>query len=852
MEEILVSAATGALGPVLGKLATLAGDEYKRLKGIRGEIESLSRELTAIDVFLEKMSEEEPEDPQDKAWMKEVRELSYDAEDSLDDFMARVAARPRPSPGGCMGKVMGFVGRTKDRHRIAKAIEDLKIQAVEVSQRNARYNRPGPPAAAAAAVAAAPTEPRQVDPRALAIFEDASKLVGVEEPKEEVIQLLADEGESTQQQQPLKVVAIVGSGGLGKTTLANRVYQELKRGFDCHAFLSVSQNPDMVSVMSNILSQLDKKYSATAKEHLPQLITKVGEFLADKRYFIVVDDIWKVETWDVIKYAFPTTSYGSKIITTTRINVVAQSCRSSFIGHIYNMRPLDMTYSRQLFYGRLFNSEEKCPSYLKEISSQILEKCAGLPLAIIAIAGLLADKASKKDKWEQVMDSVGRALRNASVDVMVNVISLSYLDLPRHLKTCLLYLSIFPEDHTINKENLIRRWIGEGFIHKQAGYTAHESGEMCFNELINRSLIQPVEIDETFGHEVKSCRVHDTVHDFIVFKAIEENFVTIVGVPGVNPDPRIKVRRLSLQNGGEVPVGLVISSARSLHVFGRNAKIPSVSECRLLRVLDYEDCSQLSDDNLAGIGNLLHLKYLRFRCASALTKLPERVARIPHLEIDIDGYDRKMKIPAAIWQLQRLSVGDGYAAVPDEVAAMQGLQVLEELNVYNQSSVLLKGLGKLKSLRNLSIILNNYYAGDRWEEKQKEMVSSIAELSKASLETLHIQINEAADEIFEKDYWFPETNPPYGLRELVIDTGALSKVPTWMASLVSLEKLRFSVYGLSKEDVEILGGLPGLRHLRIQWVGDDDDEEGLEMEAAMVIAMEAHPNHPTLVWTFDE
>lgn len=135
--EMALSAATGALQPVLGKLATLAGDEYRRLKGIRDDIKSLSRELAAMDAFLQKMSEaeEEPDDPQDKVWMNEVRELSYDAKDNLDDFMARVTAGDGPDarPDRFMGKIKGLVGRTKARHPIAKAIEDLKRQAVEVS-----------------------------------------------------------------------------------------------------------------------------------------------------------------------------------------------------------------------------------------------------------------------------------------------------------------------------------------------------------------------------------------------------------------------------------------------------------------------------------------------------------------------------------------------------------------------------------------------------------------------------------------------------------------------------------------------------------------------------------------------
>jgi len=545
-----VSAATGALGPVLGKLGALLGDEYRRLRRIHTDINSLTLELKAIDAFLKNMSEEEDPNLQDKNWMKEVRELSYDIEDNLDEFMARIVAAKSAQPEGFVDKIKSWFKRLKARHEIAKNIEDLKKQAVEVSQRNARYRTK---AGASNSGAFNSINAQKVDRRALDIFKNASKLVGVGGPKREIIRLLAD-GESTQQQ--TKLVAIVGFGGLGKTTIANQVYQELKaKGqFKCCAFLSVSRNPTIFEVMSNIYGQLNKEYSP-GTQYLPTLITEILNFLENKRYLIVVDDIWKVDDWKCIQCALPTTSSGSKIITTTRINEVAESCCSEFGGRIYNIKPLSMVHSRQLLFTRLFNSKEKCPSDLEEISDQILGKCAGLPLAIIAISGVLANKTSKKDEWERVKDSIGRALRNSSNDTMMNIISLSYLDLPPYLRTCLLYLSIFPEDHIINKDNLIRRWIGEGFIPTRPGYTVHESGERCFNELINSSLIQPAEIDRAFGgNEVKSCRVHDTVHDFIVSKAVEENFVTIIGVPGVvNPDPPNKARRLSLQKNGEIP-----------------------------------------------------------------------------------------------------------------------------------------------------------------------------------------------------------------------------------------------------------------------------------------------------------
>ncbi|KAK1693065.1 hypothetical protein QYE76_009762 [Lolium multiflorum] len=115
-------------------------------------------------------------------------------------------------------------------------------------------------------------------------------------------------------------------------------------------------------------------------------------YLLCPEFFIVVDDIWSVAAWEIIKYAFPMMSGGSRIITTSRVKDVAHSCCSSFTGCVYNIKPLDMVHSRQLFHRRLLKSEEELPSNLKDVSDEILKKCDGLPLAIIAISGLLANR----------------------------------------------------------------------------------------------------------------------------------------------------------------------------------------------------------------------------------------------------------------------------------------------------------------------------------------------------------------------------------------------------------------------------------------------------------------------------
>ncbi|XP_037451132.1 disease resistance protein Pik-1-like [Triticum dicoccoides] len=279
MEAALVSVATGALKPVLGKLALLLGNEYRTFKAVRKEIKSLTHELAAMDAFLTKMSEVEDPDVQDKVWMNEVRELSYDIEDAIDDFMQSIGDKDE-KPDDFIEKIKNSLeklGKMKARRRISTEIQDLKKQIIEVGDRNARYK---------GREAFSKTSNATVDPRALAIFEHASKLVGIDEPKAELIKLLIDDGFGSTQQQP-KIVSIVGSGGMGKTTLANQVYQEIKGQFECQAFLSVSRSPNMMNVLRTILSEVSGQgYSNTEAGSEQILINKINDFLLDKRYML--------------------------------------------------------------------------------------------------------------------------------------------------------------------------------------------------------------------------------------------------------------------------------------------------------------------------------------------------------------------------------------------------------------------------------------------------------------------------------------------------------------------------------------------------------------------------------------
>lgn len=307
----------------------------------------------------------------------------------------------------------------------------------------------------------------------------------------------------------LKVVSIVGMAGSGKTTLAREVYGLVGAGFKCRASVSAGRSSDIAKVLTDMLSQVDIGYRRRGDTaDLTQLIGRLREHFKDKRYLVMIDDLWSIQIWGTIKCCFPENNLGSRIITTTRIEAVAKDG-----GHVYRTHLLEEADAETLFSRITFGSVGGCPPHLKDVSAQILRKCGGLPLAIVSVGAMLANKTHTKDEFGRY----GLEWQaNSQLEVMKQVIKLSYSDLPAHLKACLLYLSIFPENHEIEITRLVRRWIAEGFISEHRGTSTEEIARNYINDLIGRNLIQPTQLN----HDVtpRSCALHPVIHEFIVCK----------------------------------------------------------------------------------------------------------------------------------------------------------------------------------------------------------------------------------------------------------------------------------------------------------------------------------------------
>ena len=345
------------------------------------------------------------------------------------------------------------------------------------------------------------------------------------------------------------------------------------------------------------------------------------------RYIIVLDDIWDISVWKTMRCALPDNNGRYRIITTTRNVNVAEE-----VGGAYELKPLCLQDSRILLYKRIFHNEDKdkCPDeQLAEVSDRILKKCAGVPLAIIMIANLLGSRGMILE-WYELYNSVGTGLENnQDVRNMRNILSLRYYDMPSHLRTCFLYLSVFPEDYMINKVCLINMWIAEGFIQSgKQGQTLLEVGESYFNDLINRSMIQPM-------YDWYSGSIHDMGLDLICSLSNEENFVTILNGTE-NTSPSNTIRRLSLQNGKDnhstTWATKSLQQVRSVFVFPSALdSMPALDSFRVTRVLDLQGCNLSQSYSLKHIGKLFHLRFLGLR-GTGISQIPEEIGNMSSLQ----------------------------------------------------------------------------------------------------------------------------------------------------------------------------------------------------------------------------
>ncbi|KAL6839565.1 hypothetical protein ACP4OV_030504 [Aristida adscensionis] len=843
MEGAIFSLTEGAVRSLLCKLGCLLSHESWLIQGVRGELQYIKDELESMNAFLRTLTMSEGHDDQVRVWMKQVREIAYDAEDCIDEFIHHLG---EPSSMGFLRRLICLLGTLGHRRRIAIQLQELKARARDAGERRSRYGvvlpktvlRGGSPQLAKHASL-------HLDPQLHALFTEEAQMVGIDEPRDAVVSWLMEDDPR------LRVLAIVGFGGLGKTTLARMVCESpTVKGahFHCCPLFIVSQTFNIKTLFQHMIRELiqrpdkamviaggkhghfsDGNLERTERWEVAVLAERLRQYLQDKRYIMVLDDIWTISAWESIRFALPDNKMGSRVIVTTRNEDVAKICCSRPHDWIYKIQRLSDATSRELFFQRIFGSADKVPDdELEEVSNCILKKCGGMPLAIMSIGSLLASKTNRtKQEWQKVCDNLGSELEtNPTLEGAKQVLSLSYDDLPYHLKACFLYLSIFPENYVIRRGPLVRRWIAEGFVSQRHGLSMEQIAEGYFEEFVARSIVQSVKID--WNGKVRSCRVHDIMLEVIVSKSLEENFASFLCNNGSTLVSHDKIRRLSIHSGHKFvqKTSASVSHVRSFTLSASVEEVPCFfPQLHLLRVLDMQGCCCLSMNTMECISNFFQLKYLSLRKTN-VDKLPRRLGNLKHLEtLDIRATLIK-KLPAGANDLscmKHLLVGhkvhltrtasvkylkpcSGLEMAPGIIKNMAALQSLVHIVVKEQSLVL-REIGLLQKLRKLNVLFRHV------EMNWKAFVESLGKLA-SSLCSLSIHILDEKEHGSSLDRLASVESPPLLITNFSL-TGKLESLPPWMSSLRSVSRITLRNTGLHADAIEILGDLPNLLLLKL-------------------------------------
>ncbi|CAL5417088.1 unnamed protein product [Camellia sinensis] len=815
---------------LLANLAPFLQGEVNLLSGVREAIEDIRVEFERMSAFLRVADAMEERDPELKDWVKQVRDAAHDTEYVLDKLKLHLAQHHGDGFGGFLRKSFYFAKTLKARHQIASEIQRIKSRVTNISEGHKRYHDKY--GILEQGSRSDVVNNSWYDYRGDALLLEEAKLVGIEKPKRQLMDWLVKGGSG------LKAVSVVGMGGLGKTTLVKKVYDDttVKKHFNSHAWLTVSESFRAEDLLKDMIQQLFEEIKrpvpvAVENMSINRLKCLAHDFLQQRRYVVVFDDAWNVNAWEAMKYVLPDNNCGSRVILTTRFAHIASTCCKETDGHVYNLMPLSQENSWMLFCRKTFQGN-LCPLHLEEISRRILERCEGWPLAIVAISGVLATKdISKIDEWEMLYRSLGAELEgNDILESMKKAFSLSYNDLPYYLKICFLYLSIFPEDQQILCKKVIRLWIAEGFVNAIKGKTIEEVANGYLNELFNRSLIQVVERypDGRPSH----FHIPYLMREMIVSKAGEQNFVTTICGQGSNFVTTIckqgsrrpeKVRCLLIQSTSDnVEYSERFSQLRSLIVWGPMDSLPIASlrelfrrGSRLLNVLDLAGTplETIPDE----VFKLIHLRHLGLR-DTKVKMVPKLIGKLKKLEtLDLGG-TYVTELPNEILHLQKLrnltsfhlkssticfEFGNmsGFKA-PSQIGSLQSLQELWMIQADQRSKggvSIVKELGRLTQLRELAI-------GDLRREDGVTLCSSIEKLSNLSILCV---MSTKKYEILDLQSLSPV---PRFLQELNL-TGRLEEFPHWIPSLHGLVTLILGWSKLRDDPLQSLQELPNLAKL---------------------------------------
>ncbi|KAG4384002.1 hypothetical protein GLYMA_13G195600v4 [Glycine max] len=694
-------------------------------------LRKLKIKLQSIDALADDAERKQFADPRVRNWLLEVKDMVFDAEDLLDEIQYEFSKWELEAESesesqtctGCTCKVPNFFKSSpassfnreiKSRmEKILDSLEFLSSQKDDLGLKNASGVGVGSELG---------SEVPQISQSTSLVVE--SDIYGRDEDKKMIFDwLTSDNGNPNQP----SILSIVGMGGMGKTTLAQHVFndpriQETK--FAVKAWVCVSDDFDVFRVTRTILEAITK--STDDSRDLEMVHGRLKEKLTGKKFLLVLDDVWNENRlkWEAVLKPLVFGAQGSRIIATTRSKEVASTMRSK--EHL--LEQLQEDHCWKLFAKHAFQDDNIQPNPdCKEIGTKIVEKCKGLPLALKTMGSLLHNKSSVRE-WESILQSEIWEF-STECSGIVPALALSYHHLPSHLKRCFAYCALFPKDYEFDKECLIQLWMAENFLQcPQQGKSPEEVAEQYFNDLLSRCFFQ-----QSSNIEGTHFVMHDLLNDLAKYicgdicfrsdddqakdtpKATRHFSVAINHIrdfDGFGTLCDTKKLRTYMPTSGrmkpdsryrwqswhcKMPIHELLSKFNYLHILSLSdchdlREVPdSIGNLKYLRSLDLSNTEIVKLPE--SICSLYNLQILKLNCCGSLKELPSNLHKLTDLHRLELTYSGVRKVPAHLGKLKYLQV----LMSPFKVGKSRefSIQQLGELNLHG--SLLIQNLQNVEN-----------------------------------------------------------------------------------------------------------------------------------------------------------
>ncbi|KAJ9159472.1 hypothetical protein P3X46_024979 [Hevea brasiliensis] len=836
-------------GEIILKLGSRALQEIALWWGVNDEIDKLQDTGSRIQAVLLDAEEKQAWNNQVKDWLGKLKEVVFDADDLLDDFSTEVLRRQVMGGNRMTKEVRIFFSRSNQfvygltmghkikaiRERLVDIYSDKeKLNLVVRHEERGHMNR-------------------LRDQTNSSIPE---VVVGREGDKEALIGLLlgSSYGEN------VSVISIVGIGGLGKTTLAQVLYNDerVKAHFELRLWVCVSDTFDVKLIVKKILeSATDSKPEDL---ELNTLKNRLDKCLNRKKFLLVLDDVWNEdrENWDSLKRLLVSDEIGSKIVVTTRSQKVAAITSTL---STQGLEGLSQAESWSFLVQIVFKGQEPKNKRVIGIGNEIVKKCVGVPLAIKTIGSLLSFK-NPETEWQPFLeDELSKVAQNENG--ILPTLRLSYDYLPSHLKHCFAYCSLFPKDYEIDVKTLIHLWIGQGFIKSSYSSECLEDKALeYFMELSWRSFFQELRGD-VFG-TVKSCKMHDLMNDLATLVAGTESNVMNLNVGNIDKKTRHVSCDFHLDSPSQVPTYLL--NAKRLRTFLLPSQVSSSGACgrwdkssheaifsnpRCLRVFDLHNLG--IEKVSSSIKKLKHLRYLDMSENSELKALPDATTKLQNLQVlKLSGCQSLEELPKEFRRLVNLRHLDcegcwSLTHMPNGIGQLTSLQTLTWFVVAKDSSVLkhfgsLNELNRLNDLRgrleirNLRFVKNDAVEFEAANLKEKQHLRSLIlswneEVDNNSVYAKYYARSLQSLQDSNADVGYDERllqsfQPPQNLKGLRVYEYGGVRFPSWLSSLTNLVE----IWMVNCKRCQYLPSLDQIPTLKELWISELNNLEYIESD----------------------